>query len=179
MWVCFCLEGSSLHNLACRAVYGAEVGLSVAQISLFAATFYIFATLLQYPLGWLSDRMDRRLLILLTALIAASGAFIGYFFSHNYIFLLVAAGLIGGFSNPLYSLLIAHANDYLDFDDMAAASGGLVFITGVGGHCWSSGYRMGDGADWTPWLFWGDGFFALCDGGLCWLSDDPAQCDCG
>ena len=128
----FLLGGVFSAQFGMSAVYGAEVGLSVAQISLFAATFYIFATLLQYPLGWLSDRMDRRLLILLTALIAASGALIGYFFSHNYIFLLVAAGLIGGFSNPLYSLLIAHANDYLDFDDMAAASGGLVFITGVG-----------------------------------------------
>ena len=128
----FLLGGVFSAQFGMSAVYGAEVGLSVAQISMFAATFYIFATLLQYPLGWLSDRMDRRLLILLTALVAASGAFLGYFFSHNYIYLLVAAGLIGGFSNPLYSLLIAHANDYLDFDDMAAASGGLVFITGVG-----------------------------------------------
>ncbi|MEO0864409.1 MAG: MFS transporter, partial [Pseudomonadota bacterium] len=34
--------------------------------------------------------------------------------------------------NPLYSLLIAHTNDFLDHDDMAAASGGLVFINGLG-----------------------------------------------
>ena len=128
----FLLGGVFSAQFGMSAVYGAEVGLSVAQISLFAATFYIFATLLQYPLGWLSDRMDRRLLILMTALVACSGALIGYFFSHDYVLLLVAAGLIGGFSNPLYSLLIAHANDYLDFEDMAAASGGLVFITGIG-----------------------------------------------
>ena len=35
-------------------------------------------------------------------------------------------------SNPLYSLLIAHTNDFLDYEDMAAASGGLVFINGLG-----------------------------------------------
>jgi MFS family permease len=35
-------------------------------------------------------------------------------------------------SNPLYSLLIAHTNDFLEHDDMAAASGGLVFINGLG-----------------------------------------------
>lgn len=46
--------------------------------------------------------------------------------------LMVAAFLIGGMSNPLYSLLIAYTNDYLDHDDMAAASGGLVFINGLG-----------------------------------------------
>ncbi len=39
---------------------------------------------------------------------------------------------MGGASNPLYALLIAHANDYLDRSDMAAASGGLLFINGLG-----------------------------------------------
>ena len=42
------------------------------------------------------------------------------------------AFLIGGMVNPLYSLLIAHANDYLDHEDMAAAAAGLVFVGGVG-----------------------------------------------
>ena len=35
-------------------------------------------------------------------------------------------------SNPLYSLLLAHTNDFLEHDDMAAASGGLIFINGLG-----------------------------------------------
>ena len=35
-------------------------------------------------------------------------------------------------SNPLYSLLMAHTNDYLEREDMAAASGGLIFINGLG-----------------------------------------------
>jgi MFS family permease len=40
--------------------------------------------------------------------------------------------LIGGIANPLYSLLLAHTNDYLEREDMAAASGGLLFINGLG-----------------------------------------------
>jgi len=39
---------------------------------------------------------------------------------------------MGGTSNPLYALIIAYANDYLDRDDMAAASGGLLFVNGLG-----------------------------------------------
>ncbi|MDT8343979.1 MAG: MFS transporter, partial [Thermohalobaculum sp.] len=35
-------------------------------------------------------------------------------------------------SNPLYSLLIAHTNDFLAPEDMAAASGGLIVLNGVG-----------------------------------------------
>jgi MFS family permease len=40
--------------------------------------------------------------------------------------------VVGGMSNPLYSLLIAHTNDFLKHEDMAAASGGLLFINGLG-----------------------------------------------
>ena len=39
-----------------------------------------------------------------------------------------SALLIGGMSNPLYSLLIAYTNDFLELDDMASASGGLLFF---------------------------------------------------
>jgi len=45
---------------------------------------------------------------------------------------LTSAFIVGGMSNPLYSLLLAHTNDFLEHEDMAAASGGLVFINGLG-----------------------------------------------
>jgi MFS family permease len=51
----------------------------------------------------------------------------GYFPS-----LLVAAFIVGGLSNPLYSLLIAYTNDFLTHDAMPAAASGLVFINGLG-----------------------------------------------
>ncbi|GHF50270.1 MFS transporter [Seohaeicola zhoushanensis] len=114
------------------AVYGAKAGLSVAQISIFIASIYIGAMLLQYPLGWLSDRMDRRQLIMAVAAAGGVGALIGFFLGGEFGILLAASFLIGGTTNPLYSLLIAHTNDYLDHGDMAAASGGLIFINGVG-----------------------------------------------
>ena len=44
----------------------------------------------------------------------------------------MAGFLIGGLANPLYALLLAYTNDYLEYEDMAAASGGMVFINGVG-----------------------------------------------
>ena len=114
------------------AVFGAQIGLSVGEISIFVAAFYVGATILQYPLGWLSDRMDRRALIMGTAIIGGLGALLGMVAGQHFALLLVAAALIGGLSNPLYSLLIAHTNDFLELDDMAAASGGMVFINGVG-----------------------------------------------
>jgi MFS family permease len=114
------------------AIYGSQAGLSVAQISTFVAAFYVAALVAQYPLGWLSDRMDRRLLIAIVALVTGIGAMIGMLLGADFRFLLLSAVLVGGSSNPLYSLLMAHTNDFLDRDDMAAASGGMVFINGLG-----------------------------------------------
>ncbi|WP_306110566.1 MULTISPECIES: MFS transporter [Roseovarius] len=128
----FLLGGVFAAQFGMAAVYGAEAGLTVGQISTFVATFYVGAMLVQYPLGWLSDRMDRRLLILIAAAIAALGAVIGMALGSVFWLLLVAAFLVGGMSNPLYSLLIAYTNDFLGFDDMAAAAGGMVFINGLG-----------------------------------------------
>ncbi len=128
----FLLGGVFSAQFGMGAVYGAEIGLSLPQISAFVATFYIGALLLQYPIGWISDRLDRRLMIAATALAGTAGAIIGMMQDDQFNLLLLAAFLIGGASNPLYSLLIAHTNDYLEYDDMAAASGGLLFLNGLG-----------------------------------------------
>jgi MFS family permease len=128
----FLLGGVFSAQFGMSAVFATRAGLSLSQLSVFIATFYVGATVFQYPLGWMSDRMDRRVLIMFVAAIGAAGATLGFFAGDNYPMLLVAALFIGGFSNPLYSMLIAHANDFLEYEDMAAASGGLVFVNGVG-----------------------------------------------
>ncbi|MGX9350644.1 MFS transporter [Shimia sp. W99] len=126
------LGGIFAAQFGMLAVFATRIGLSLRELSIFVAAFYIGATLFQFPLGWLSDRMDRRVLIMMVAFAGGFGAVLGWLFMDNYLMLLVAAALVGGTSNPLYSLLIAHANDFLETEDMAAASGGLVFVNGVG-----------------------------------------------
>ncbi|WP_299924909.1 MFS transporter [uncultured Pelagimonas sp.] len=128
----YLLGGVFAAQFGMAAVYAAEAGLSLAQISLFIASFYIGALVLQYPIGWMSDRMDRRLLIFASAAIGAVAALIAMMFGSSFGILLAAAFAIGGSANPLYSLLIAHANDHLDSSDMASASAGLLFVNGLG-----------------------------------------------
>jgi MFS family permease len=128
----FLIGGVFSAQYGMASVYGAIAGLSVAQISTFVATFFVGSMLLQYPIGWISDRMDRRFLILVTAAVGVGGSVIGMLFGHIFPILLLSAFVVGGMSNPLYSLLIAHTNDFLDHEDMAAASGGLLFINGLG-----------------------------------------------
>ena len=72
------------------------------------------------------------MVILLVAAMGGAMSVVAFLFDHYFGVLLVAAFVIGGTSNPLYSLLIAYTNDYLEADDMAAAAGGLIFINGMG-----------------------------------------------
>ncbi|HKL05371.1 MAG TPA: MFS transporter [Roseovarius sp.] len=128
----FLLGGVFSAQFGMAAVFGAEAGLSVGQISMFVASFFVGALVLQYPIGWLSDRMDRRVLIFSSALICGIGGILGFVLIDFFAMLLIAGVLVGGMSNPLYSLLIAYTNDFLEHDDMAAAAGGMVFINGLG-----------------------------------------------
>jgi len=128
----FLLGGVFSAQFGMASVYGAIAGLSVAQISTFVAMFFVGAVLLQYPIGWTSDRMDRRLLIVIVSGVGVAGSIIGFALGASFTFLLISAFMVGGMATPLYSLLLAHTNDFLDHEDMAAAAGGLIFINGTG-----------------------------------------------
>ncbi|MDG1210466.1 MAG: MFS transporter [Paracoccaceae bacterium] len=114
------------------SVYGTEVGFTLDEIAIFVASIYVGGMILQYPIGWMSDRMDRRLLIVGVTATACAACLGAIAVGDSFYIGLGMAFLIGGMVNPLYSLLIAHANDYLDHEDMAAAAAGLVFVGGVG-----------------------------------------------
>jgi len=128
----FLLGGIFAAQFGMSAVYGTVAGLTVAQLSVFVSAFYIGALVMQYPIGWMSDRMDRRVLIFFVAILGGFASLAAYAFEARFEALLVTAFLVGGASNPLYALLIAYTNDSLEAEDMAAASGGLIFINGVG-----------------------------------------------
>lgn len=114
------------------SVYGALMGMSVGQIAGFVAAMYIGGLVLQYPIGWLSDRLDRRVMILWMSVAGAGVMALAGLLPLPYALELAVAGALGGTINPLYSLLISHTNDYLNKEQMPAASAGLIFLNGFG-----------------------------------------------
>lgn len=128
----FFLGGVFSAQFGMAPVFGTKAGLSLYEISSFVASFYIGAMVFQFPIGWLSDRMDRRILIVATSTIGFISALFAIALANSFLILLGSAFFIGGMSNPLYSLLIAYTNDFLDPEDMASASGGLLFLNGLG-----------------------------------------------
>ncbi|MBP7240954.1 MFS transporter [Amaricoccus sp.] len=128
----FLLGGVFAGIFSMSSVFGAEKGLSVSQIALFVAISYTGGLVFQFPIGWVSDRMDRRLLIMGLTAFGAVFTFAGMFFTGHIAAVMAIGFVLGAVANPLYALIIAYTNDFLDAADMAAASGGLLFIHGVG-----------------------------------------------
>lgn len=114
------------------AVFGTQIGLTAAQIALFVAMLFAGALLLQYPIGWLSDRVDRRKLIFGAASLGGVSCALGWITGGGLWPLMAAAFFAGGVTTPLYALFLAYTNDFLSAEDMPAASGGLVFTFGLG-----------------------------------------------
>ena len=115
------------------AVYGTRIGLSPSQVSIFMVSVTVGSLLVQYPVGRLSDLMDRRLVILIVAIIAGILSMLGALFGGGqFMMLALIMGLYGGTSLTLYSLCIAHANDYLSPSQMVGTASALIMVNGAG-----------------------------------------------
>jgi MFS family permease len=114
-------------------VYAQELGLTVPQISGFMTAGLIGGMVLQIPIGRLSDRRDRRLVLFgVTVSLGVPAVMLVFSELLPAWTLLVSAGAFFGLSSTLYPLSVAYANDYLDSGDVVAASGGFVLIFGIG-----------------------------------------------
>jgi MFS family permease len=114
-------------------LYGQSLGFSTRELALFMSVFIAGGALVQWPLGRISDGMDRRWIIAATCTAASfCGLVLGVLgwllirvpdVFYSVVFVLGATML------PLYSLSIAHANDRLPRAEFLEASAGLLMIT--------------------------------------------------
>ena len=145
------------------AVFGTQIGLTTPQIALFVAMLFAGALVLQYPIGWLSDRMDRRKLIFGAAVLGAVSCALGWMNGGELWPLMASAFFAGGVTTPLYALFLAYTNDYLPTEDMPAASGGLVLTFGIGAILGPmvTGWAMQQLGPFAFWLVLGTIFSAI------------------
>ena len=114
-------------------VFAQRSDLTLEQISYFMSAAIIGGALFQWPLGRLSDRIDRRYVVTIACVCGAlAGAGLAYVGGRSFESLLVLGLVFGGFAFPLYSLCIAHANDMVEPGDRVDVSSGLLLIFGIG-----------------------------------------------
>lgn len=125
------LANGSFWGLA--PIYAQGGTTDVTAVAIFMSITVIAGAVGQFPLGWLSDRMDRRRVITV-ALLGAAAAGLGLVFIDpglKYAVFAVAF-IYGMFAFPLYSLSVAHTNDHIDASGYVEAASGLLMIYALG-----------------------------------------------
>lgn len=112
------------------AIYAKLINLPTESIALFVASAYIGVIFLQFPIGYLSDRMDRRRVIvaLFTLTLIVSLLLMQPL---SVPLLILGFGLLGGLALPLYAVSIAYVNDRLSADEILPATSALLKISGM------------------------------------------------
>jgi len=114
-------------------VYAQKSGFDLQQVSLFMAVAMIGGSLVQFPIGWLSDAVGRRLTI---ALMSAGGIAVALFGlwanGASYTMRFAASLLTGGIIFPMYAISAAHTNDAVAPQNRVAAAAGLILLFGLG-----------------------------------------------
>ncbi len=125
------LSGSTFRMVG--PIYGQDVGLAVTQIAYFLAAFVLGGAIAQYPLGWLADKFDRRwTLIGLSCSAIGSCALTVAMSGSGTIGVMLAAGLFGFTTFPVYSLSAAHAHDFATASQRIELSSALLFFFALG-----------------------------------------------
>lgn len=115
------------------AVYGARVELSIAEIALFASIPILAGALAQVPVGILSDRFDRRKVLMGTAAIAVLADFVFVFSGISTpLAILAMSGVFGASVFAMYPVIVAHASDHAAPGTFIQVSGGLLLVFGIG-----------------------------------------------
>lgn len=125
------LIAATLQGVA--PIWGVQRGFSTAEIATLMAATQIGGLLCQWPLGWLSDRIDRRWVILAAAvctIVAALGSIVAG--RETLALLIVLFAVWGGMAEAIYPLSVAHANDHAKPQDYVALAGTLLILWSLG-----------------------------------------------
>jgi len=135
---------SALFSLG--AVYAAAMNFTLFEISLLLFLVTVSGGMFQWPVGYYSDKSDRRIIIIFCTFTAAFFAFLAIFASGTSLEKMYLATSVGvdkimffiyvaayaGMAIPLFTLNLAYVNDYIAKEKFVAAGGGMQIIFGLG-----------------------------------------------
>lgn len=128
---CCGLVSAALYGLA--PIYTQKIGMTTTTTALFMALFIFGGGILQWPVGKLSDRLDRRKLIAVMSLISGLLSLTVLYSSHlSLAYFLASAALFGAFSFTVYPIALAYINDSTPDDRLIYASAGMLTAFSVG-----------------------------------------------
>jgi MFS family permease len=128
-----CLTGMAHGTIfGLGAIYATAVLVDLQKISWFMACFLIGALISLWPIGYLSDRLGRRLIMAALSIVAIVCCVIAVYITKDSLALYLVIVGLGSAAMPMYSICIAYANDRLEPHQIIAASGSLVMTSSIG-----------------------------------------------
>lgn len=130
--------GSFSSGMIMGVIYGllplflASKKLPTSEVTSLMSITIIGGMLLQYPLGRLSDVIDRRKILIFVALMTITVSLLTIFIFSRIWVTTAALFLLGGFTFTLYPISISHACDHLDASDIVSGTQGLLFAYSIG-----------------------------------------------
>ena len=131
--------GSAVAGVVTAALFGLgplytqQVGNSTTVTAIFMSLSILGGVILQWPIGMLSDRMDRRKVLVAVSLISAVTAVAILFAAHIHIWVFYGSALLyGAFCFTIYPIASAHMNDATPPEDMILTAAGLLAAYGIG-----------------------------------------------
>ena len=135
---------SALFSLG--AVYAASMNFTIFEISLLLFVVTVSGGIFQWPIGYYSDKSDRRVIIIFCTFFAALFCSLAIFSSGtslenmylasalgmDKIMFFIYVGLYAGMAIPLFTLNLAYVNDYIPKEKFVAAGAGMQIIFGLG-----------------------------------------------
>lgn len=113
------------------AVYATKLGFNVTEVAYFMASIMAGGMFLQWPLGKLSDMIDRRWVLGISSIIALVAAVFASFETTASPKLYMLSFVFGGFCLSMYSVVSALTNDHLRPDEIVPAGGTIVLLSGL------------------------------------------------
>jgi len=131
---------SALFSLL--AVYAASMNFTIFEISLVTFLLAISGAVAQFPIGKLSDKFDRRLVIVYTTfgaaffalcvIVASNQMYLPSGLATSKVWFFIFLILFSFCSLPMFAIIFAHTNDYIPKEKFVAAGAGLQFAFGLG-----------------------------------------------
>ena len=114
-------------------VYGHDQGLDAAGIATLFAVTAVLGAVAQVPAGRISDKIDRRWVIVVLGALAALVGFLLLVVNPRGGWFMYALFALYGFSAyPIYAIAVAHANDFAKHGEFGRVAGGMLLVLGTG-----------------------------------------------
>jgi MFS family permease len=135
------------------ALFAARTGNALSEVTIFVTTAIVGGALLQYPIGWVSDRVDRKSVMAGLCVLGALAS-VAVAYSTGQPWHLVSVFIFGAMTMPLYAIALAVAADHSSSDEFVTIGTSVLLLNALAAAVAPLGLGQLMDQFGAPALFW-------------------------